>query len=97
MTTGKVAGRGAAFSADGGVHHSVVHERDGAVYGATNHFASGPTVPRSKDGGKTSNRSQLVRLADASGLTVNPTWHVEPGRRWEPGTFTWKERADGGL
>jgi hypothetical protein len=62
-----------------------VDERDGTVYAAANHLVYGPTVQRSTDGGKTWRRSQQIGLPEQSGLTVNATWYIEPGRPGEPG------------
>jgi photosystem II stability/assembly factor-like uncharacterized protein len=70
-----------------GVYHAVVDERDGTFYAAANHLVYGPTVQRSTDGGKTWRRSQQIRLPEDSGLTVNATWQVQPGRPGEPGTM----------
>ena len=44
----------------------------------------GPTVQRSTDRGRTWRRSKKVGLPEASGLTLNATWHIEPGRPEEP-------------
>jgi len=68
-----------------GIYHAVVDERDGTIYAAANHLVYGPTVQRSTDGGKTWKRSQQLGLPQELGLTVNATWHVEPGRPGEPG------------
>ena len=70
-----------------GVHHAILDERDGTFYAAANHLVYGPTVQRSTDGGKTWRRSRQIGLPEESGLTVDATWHVEPGRPEEPGTL----------
>ena len=70
-----------------GVYHAILDERDGTIYAAANHLVYGPTVQRSRDGGKTWRRSRQIALPEESGLTVNATWHVEPGRPEEPGTL----------
>ena len=70
-----------------GVYHAIVDPRDGALYAAANHVVYGPTVRRSTDGGKTWKRSDKLGLPEDSGLTLNATWHIEPGRQDEPGTL----------
>lgn len=70
-----------------GVYHAMVDARNGTVYAAANHYTYGPTVQRSTDGGKTWNRSKRLSLTEGSGLTVNATWHIEPGRPDEPETL----------
>jgi hypothetical protein len=70
-----------------GVYHAIVDVRDGTIYAAANHMVYGPTVQRSTDGGKTWRRSQQIGLPEESGLTVNATWHIEPGRPDELGTL----------
>lgn len=69
-----------------GVYHATIDPRDGALFAATNHVVYGPTVRRSTDGGKTWKRSRKLGLPEGSGLTLNATWHIEPGRPEEPGT-----------
>jgi photosystem II stability/assembly factor-like uncharacterized protein len=69
------------------VYHAIVDERDGTVYAAANHLVYGPTVQRSTDSGETWRRSQQIGLPEDSGLTVNATWQVRPGRPGEPGTL----------
>jgi hypothetical protein len=39
-----------------------------------------PTVERFPDGGKICRRSEQIGLPEESGLTVNATRHIEPGR-----------------
>ena len=70
-----------------GVYHATVDARDGTVYAAANHIVYGPTVQRSADGGKTWKRSKKIRLPEWSGLTVNATWHIEPGLPQQPATL----------
>jgi photosystem II stability/assembly factor-like uncharacterized protein len=70
-----------------GVYHAAVDPRDGTIYAAANHTVYGPTVQRSSDGGRTWKRSQKVGLPDESELTLNATWHIEPGRPEEPETL----------
>jgi photosystem II stability/assembly factor-like uncharacterized protein len=69
------------------VYHAIVDERDGTIYAAANHLVYGPTVQRSTDGGKTWRRSRQLDLPEESGLTVNATWHIEPGPPAEPRTL----------
>ncbi|HMI99999.1 MAG TPA: hypothetical protein VK488_09220 [Gaiellaceae bacterium] len=59
------------------VFHAITH--DGAVYAAANNFVYGATVQRSTDFGKTWERSEGLGLPEESGLTLEKTWHVEPG------------------
>jgi photosystem II stability/assembly factor-like uncharacterized protein len=70
-----------------GIFHATVDPRDGTVYAAANHTVYGPTVQRSTDLGRTWRRSQKIRLPEEPGLTLNATWHVEPGRPEEPETL----------
>ena len=65
------------------VFHAVVDERDGAVYACTNHAVYGATVHRSDDRGETWARSEDLGLPEKTGLTLERTWHVEPGRDGE--------------
>jgi hypothetical protein len=69
------------------VYHAISDPRDGTVYAAANHTVYGPTVQRSTDGGNRWTRSRQVGLPQESGLTLNATWHVEPGRPEEPETL----------
>jgi len=59
------------------VFHAIAH--DGAVYAAANNFVYGATVQRSTDFGQTWERSEGLGLPEESGLTLEKTWHVEPG------------------
>jgi photosystem II stability/assembly factor-like uncharacterized protein len=61
--------------------------RDGTVYAATNHLVYGSTVQRSMDGGRSWTRSQKIGLPVESGLTLNATWHIEPGSPEEADTL----------
>jgi hypothetical protein len=70
-----------------GIFHAIRDERDGTLYAAANHLVYGPTVQRSMDGGKTWRRSRQISLPDETGLTVEATWHIEPGRPEQPGTL----------
>jgi BNR/Asp-box repeat len=67
-----------------GGYHAIVDERDGTFYAAANHTTYGPTVQRSTDGGMTWRRSRQIGLPEESGLILNATWHIEPGRPQEP-------------
>jgi photosystem II stability/assembly factor-like uncharacterized protein len=68
------------------VYHAVRDPRDGTLLACTNYFG-GATVHRSSDGGETWERAETLGLPEESGLTLNATWHVEPGRDGEPGTL----------
>jgi hypothetical protein len=69
------------------VYHAMVDPRDGILYAATNNFFYGATVHRSPDLGKTWERAEEIGLPEDSGLKLNATWHVEPGRASEPNTL----------
>ena len=60
------------------VFHAIRDPRDGALYAATN-FYGGGTVHRSDDLGQTWERAEELGLPEDSGLTLEKTWHVEPG------------------
>lgn len=70
-----------------GIYHAVVDPRTDTLYVAANHAVYGPTVQCSTDGGRTWRRSRKIGLPEDSGLTLNATWHIEPGRPDEPGTL----------
>jgi photosystem II stability/assembly factor-like uncharacterized protein len=56
------------------------------IYAAGNHWAWGPTVARSDDGGKTwDRRSPGLGFPADMGLAVVTVWHVEPGHANAPG------------
>jgi photosystem II stability/assembly factor-like uncharacterized protein len=78
------------------VFHAVQDPRDGAVYAATNNAVYGATVHRSADLGTTWTRADELGLPEESGLTLEKTWHVEPGREDEPGRL-WLGGAPGVL
>jgi hypothetical protein len=78
------------------VLHAVRDPRDGTLYAATNNFVYGATTHRSSDGGQTWERSEGIGLPEESGLTLEKTWHVEPGRDEEPGRL-WLGAAPGAL
>jgi photosystem II stability/assembly factor-like uncharacterized protein len=59
------------------VFHAMKH--DGSLFVAANNFVYGGTVQRSDDGGKTWQRSEGLGLPEESELTLEKTWHVEPG------------------
>jgi len=69
------------------VYHATVDLRDGTVLAAANHVVYGPTVQRSTDDGLTWKRSKQIGLPEESGLTLNATWHIEPGAPEEPETL----------
>jgi photosystem II stability/assembly factor-like uncharacterized protein len=78
------------------VFHAVVDPRDGALYAATNSEVYGGTVHRSRDRGETWERAEELGLPEESGLTLERTWHVEPGRDGEDGRL-WLGAAPGAL
>jgi photosystem II stability/assembly factor-like uncharacterized protein len=78
------------------VLHAVRDPRDEGLYAATNNFVYGATVHRSHDRGRTWERSEGIGLPEESELTLEKTWHVEPGRADEPGTL-WLGAAPGAL
>jgi hypothetical protein len=78
------------------VYHAVADPRDGVVYVCANHFVYGATVHRSSDDGRTWERSEGLGLPEESGLTLERTWHLEPGRPSEPDTL-WLGGAPGVL
>lgn len=78
------------------VFHAVVDERDGTIHAATNSELYGSTVHRSADRGETWERAEELGLPEESGLTLEKTWHVEPGRPGEDGRL-WLGAAPGAL
>jgi photosystem II stability/assembly factor-like uncharacterized protein len=78
------------------VFHAVQDPRDGAFYAATNSFVYGATVHRSTDLGETWTRAEEIGLPEDSGLKLEKTWHVEPGREGENGRL-WLGGAPGVL
>jgi photosystem II stability/assembly factor-like uncharacterized protein len=69
------------------IYHATVDPRDGTVFAAANHVVYGPTVQRSTDGARTWRRSKKIGLPVESGLTLQATWHVEPGPAAQPDTL----------
>jgi photosystem II stability/assembly factor-like uncharacterized protein len=65
------------------VFHATLDPRDGTSYACTNSFVYGATVHRSSDLGQTWERAEELGLPEDSGLTLEKTWHVEPGRDGE--------------
>ncbi|MBA3366948.1 MAG: hypothetical protein H0U03_14405, partial [Actinobacteria bacterium] len=78
------------------VFHAVTDPRDGILYAATNHFSYGATVHRSRDSGRNWERAETLGLPEDSGITLERTWHVEPGHESQPGTL-WLGGAPGVL
>jgi photosystem II stability/assembly factor-like uncharacterized protein len=66
------------------VFHAVRDPRDGNIHAATNSWAYGPTTHRSTDRGTSWERAADIGLPESSGLTLERTWHVEPGPAAEP-------------
>ncbi|MDP8911566.1 MAG: glycoside hydrolase [Actinomycetota bacterium] len=69
------------------VYHAIVDARGGGLYACANNWVYGATVQRSDDLGQTWERSEALGLPEESGLKLEATWHVEPGRESEPGTL----------
>lgn len=70
------------------VHHVTVDQRHDPprLYAAANHWAWGPSVARSDDGGETwEKRSPGLSFPQDLGISVANVWHVEPGHPAEPG------------
>jgi photosystem II stability/assembly factor-like uncharacterized protein len=78
------------------IFHAVLDPRDGTIHAATNNEVYGATVHRSADGGETWTRAEELGLPEDTGLTLEKTWHVEPGREGEAGTL-WLGAAPGVL
>jgi photosystem II stability/assembly factor-like uncharacterized protein len=78
------------------IYHAMLDPRDGALYACTQSFPYGATVHRSNDLGKTWERAEEIGLPEESGLTLERTWHVEPGPDSEPDTL-WLGGAPGVL
>jgi photosystem II stability/assembly factor-like uncharacterized protein len=78
------------------VYHAVLDPRDGTIHAATNNELYGGTVHRSADRGATWERSEDLGLPEESGLTLERTWHIEPGRDGEKGRL-WLGAAPGAL
>jgi photosystem II stability/assembly factor-like uncharacterized protein len=78
------------------VFHAIVDPRDGSMHACTNHPVYGPTTHVSHDRGTTWTRAGELGLPEGSELTLQRTWHIEPGRESEPGTL-WLGGAPGVL
>jgi photosystem II stability/assembly factor-like uncharacterized protein len=78
------------------VFHAVVDPRDGAIHACTNSEFYGGAVHRSHDRGTTWERAEGLGLPEESGLTLERTWHIEPGRDGEDGRL-WLGAAPGAL
>ena len=78
------------------IFHAVVDPRDGTIYAASNNEVFGATVHRSHDRGKSWARTEELGLPEESGLKLEKTWHVEPGRDGEDGRL-WLGAAPGVL
>jgi len=78
------------------VFHAIADPRDGSVYAATNSFVYGGTVHRSVDRGETWTRAEEIGLPEETGLKLEKTWHVRPGRQGEDGRL-WLGGAPGVL
>jgi photosystem II stability/assembly factor-like uncharacterized protein len=78
------------------VYHAILDARDGRVHACTNHEVYGATVHRSRDLGKSWERAEELGLPEESGLKLERTWHIEPGREEEAATL-WLGAAPGAL
>ncbi|CAN5161828.1 exo-alpha-sialidase [soil metagenome] len=78
------------------VYHAILDPRDGVLHACTNHEVYGATVHRSHDLGKTWEHAENLGLPDDSELTLERTWHVEPGHADQPGSL-WLGAAPGVL
>ena len=70
------------------VHHMAVDLRRETprIYAAANHWAWGPYVARSDDGGVTwEQRSPGLAFPADMGVSVANIWHIEPGHESQPG------------
>jgi photosystem II stability/assembly factor-like uncharacterized protein len=68
------------------VYHLAYDPRgEDTVFAAVNHPVWGPDIHRSRDLGRTWERSKTGPRFKAKGQSVNRVWHVEPGRVSEPG------------
>jgi photosystem II stability/assembly factor-like uncharacterized protein len=71
-----------------GMHHMTVDMRRDPprLYAAANHWAWGPSVARSDDGGRTwEQRSPGLAFPKDLGIAVQNVWNVQPGHESEPG------------
>lgn len=78
------------------VFHAVVDPRDQTIHAATNSDLYGATVHRSADRGASWTRAEELGLPEESELSLEKTWHVEPGREGEDGRL-WLGAAPGVL
>jgi len=78
------------------IFHAVVDPRDDTIYAASNNEVFGATVHRSHDRGRSWARTEQLGLPEESGLKLEKTWHVEPGRDGEDGRL-WLGAAPGVL
>jgi photosystem II stability/assembly factor-like uncharacterized protein len=78
------------------VFHATRDARDGALLACTNNWVYGATVHRSTDDGASWDRSEGLGLPEDSELTLEKTWHVEPGHDTQPQTL-WLGAAPGVL
>jgi hypothetical protein len=74
----------------------VLDPRDGSIHAATNNAVYGATVHSSTDLGVSWTRAEELGLPEESGLTLEKTWHIEPGREGENGRL-WLGGAPGVL
>ncbi|MGB2954039.1 MAG: hypothetical protein WBB74_11715 [Gaiellaceae bacterium] len=78
------------------IFHATLDRRNGVLYACTNSLVYGATVHRSSDLGQSWQRAEQLGLPEESGLALEKTWHIEPGREREPNTL-WLGGAPGVL
>jgi hypothetical protein len=78
------------------VFHAVRDPREGTLFACTNSMAYGATVHRSTDEGRSWERTEGLGLPAGSELTLERTWHIEPGHVSQPATV-WLGAAPGAL
>ncbi len=81
------------------VHHMAAGVRGTTprLYAAANHWAWGPSVARSDDGGATwEQRSPGLAFPEDMGIAVGNVWHVRPGHESQPGVV-WAGTQPAGL
>ena len=69
------------------VFHAMQDPRDGELLVAANNWVYGGTVQRSRDLGRTWERSEGLGLPEESELKLEEVWHVEPGHATDPDTL----------
>jgi photosystem II stability/assembly factor-like uncharacterized protein len=78
------------------VFHAVLDPRDQSIHACTNNEVYGATTHRSRDRGQTWTRAEQLGLPEDGDLTLERTWHIEPGAMGDPGRL-WLGAAPGAL